>query len=89
MSKNNQKKPEELKKPLVIKSPDIKSEEQKSVDAKNALDSFINSDNTDIDNKKDEAKLNDFVDLGEEPKSEELPQKLKDLPRKYWKHQTV
>jgi len=39
---------------------------------------------------KTEAELNDKLDLGEETSpSEQVPEKLKDVPRKYWKHQTV
>lgn len=56
--------------------------------SENALANFINSDNTDMDKKK-EAQVNDDLDWGEKPESDSIPEKLKDLPRKYWKHQTV
>jgi len=72
---------------------EIEAENKKAEEAKNALDSFLNSDNNDINNQSNEAEINakiddDGLDWGEKS-NDDIPDSLKDLPRKYWKHQTV
>lgn len=85
-------KPQQNQKPKQEEKPAVEPAGQsvEKENQENILDSFINSDNTDIDKEKKEAEINDDLDWGEEkPATESIPDELKDVPRKYWKHQTV
>lgn len=93
MGKPNQGKPvtsQEIK--PVLNSP--LADGEKVIDAKeqqNILANFINSENTDITVEKNEAELNDKIDDSEKNESpvKSGKKKLEDIPKKYWKHQTV
>lgn len=77
----------------------------KAIGDNNLLANFINSENTDITVEKNEAEINDEIDKkdesemkkpGEKPDhspgerpGKSAQEKLKDMPKKYWKNQTV
>lgn len=86
-------KPNQVKPAVVQPVNEVQPQENKPAVENNVLANFINSENTDITVEKNEAELNDKIDDSEKESqfksAKSAQEKLKDIPKKYWKHQTV